>query len=108
MILVIGVLSVSAHYSPSEVRIGSRLHVLEDAGILSTSPSDTGVKEDMAFIMGHGLMTRMGVYNCKPDLILKIFSLKICIYVQTCLPDKQDLYDPVVLHLRTSMITCTH
>ena len=50
--------------------------VLEDTRIFITSSSDSGVREDKVFLIGLGLITGMGDDNCKPDLILIIFSLR--------------------------------
>ena len=36
-----------------------------------------GIKKDRVFLIGLGVMTGMGDDDWKPDLILKLFSLKI-------------------------------
>ena len=57
MILVIRVLSISAHSLINEVGTGSRSHVLvlEYVRIFDTPSLDIGVKEDMVFIIGPDL-----------------------------------------------------
>ena len=69
-----GVMRISAHSLTSDVRIGSRSHDLdgEDFRILSSSSSDTGVKEDRVFLVGLGLVTEDGIDDCSVDLILRI------------------------------------
>ena len=71
---------MSVHSLTNEVGMGPRSHVLlgEDAVISSMPSSDTGVDENMVLLMGLGLVTRIGVDDCKSDLILIIFSLKKC------------------------------
>ena len=75
-ILVMGVMRISAHSLTSDVGIGSRSHDLdgEDFRILSSSSSDTGVKEDRVFLVGLGLVTEDGIDDCSVDLILRILS----------------------------------
>ena len=67
---------ISAHSLTSDVGIGSRSHDLdgEDFRILSSSSSDTGVKEDRVFLVGLGLVTTDGIDDCSVDLILRILS----------------------------------
>ena len=64
-----GVMRISAHSLTSDVRIGSRSHDLdgEDFRILSSSSSDTGVKEDRVFLVGFGLVTKDGIDDCSLD-----------------------------------------
>ena len=71
-----GVMRISAHSLTSDVGIGSRSHDLdgEDFRILSSSSSDTGVKEDRVFLVGLGLVTKDGIDYCSVDLILRILS----------------------------------
>ena len=71
-----GVMRISAHSLTSDIGIGSRSHDLdgEDFRILSSSSSDTGVKEDRVFLVGLGLVTKDGIDDCCVDLILRIFS----------------------------------
>ena len=71
-----GVMRISAHSLTSDVGIGSRSHDLdgEDFRILSSSSSDTGVKEDRVFLEGLGLVTEDGIDDCSVDLILRILS----------------------------------
>ena len=71
-----GVMRISAHSLTSDVRIGSRSHDLDgdDFRILSSSSSDTGVKEDRVFLVGLGLVTKDGIDDCSVDLILRILS----------------------------------
>ena len=71
-----GVMRISAHSLTSDVGIGSRSHDLdgEDFRILSSSSSDTGVKEDRVFLVGLGLVTGDGIDDCSVDLILRILS----------------------------------
>ena len=71
-----GVMRISAHSLTSDVGIGSRSHDLdgEDFRILSSSSSDTGVKEDRVFLVGLGLVTEDGIDYCSVDLILRILS----------------------------------
>ena len=70
-----GVMRISAHSLTSDVGIGSS-HDLdgEDFRILSSSSSDTGVKEDRVFLVGLGLVTEDGIDDCSVDLILMILS----------------------------------
>ena len=70
-----GVMRISAHSLTSDVGIGSKSHDLdgEDFRILSSSSSDTGVKEDRVFLVGLGLVTEDGIDDCSVDLILRIF-----------------------------------
>ena len=58
MILVIGVIRMSAHSLTSEVGIGSKSHDLvgEDFRILRMSSSDTSSNEDMALLLMLGLV----------------------------------------------------
>ena len=67
-----GVMRISAHSLTSDVGIGSRSHDLdgEDFRILSSSSSDTGVKEDRVFLVGLGLVTEDGIDDCSGDLTL--------------------------------------
>ena len=67
-----GVMRISAHSLTSDVRIGSRSHDLdgEDFRILSSSSSDTGVKEDRVFLVGLGLVTKDGIDDCSVDLFI--------------------------------------
>ena len=71
-----GVMGISAHSLTSDVGIGSRSHDLdgEDFRILSSSSSDTGVKEDRVFLVGLGLVTEDSIDDCSVDLILRILS----------------------------------
>ena len=71
-----GVMRISAQSLTSDVGIGSRSHDLdgEDFRILSSSSSDTGVKEDRVFLVGLGLVTEDSIDDCSVDLILRIFS----------------------------------
>ena len=71
-----GVMRISAHSLTSDVGIGSRSHDLdgEDFRILSSSSSDTGVKEDRVFLVGLGLVTEDGIDGCSVNLILRILS----------------------------------
>ena len=71
-----GVMRISAHSLTSDVGIRSRSHDLdgEDFRILSSSSSDTGVKEDRVFLVGLGLVTEDGIDDCSVDLILRILS----------------------------------
>ena len=71
-----GVMRISAHSLTSDVGIGSRSHDLdgEDFRILSSSSSDTGVKEDRVFLVGLGLVIEDGIDDCSVDLILRILS----------------------------------
>ena len=71
-----GVMRISAHSLTSDVGIGSRSHDLdgEDFRTLSSSSSDTGVKENRVFLVGSGLVTKDGVDDCSVDLILRILS----------------------------------
>ena len=71
-----GVMRISAHSLTSDVGIGSRSHDLdgEDFRILSSSSSDTGVKEDRVFLVWLGLVTEDGIDDCSVDLILRILS----------------------------------
>ena len=71
-----GVMRISAHSLTSDVGIGSRSHDLdgEDLRILSSSSSDTGVKEDRVFLVGLGLVTKDGIDDFSVDLILRILS----------------------------------
>ena len=71
-----GVMRISAHSLTSDVGIGSRSHDLdgEDFRILSSSSSDTGVKEDRVFLVGLGLVTEDSIDDCNVDLILRILS----------------------------------
>ena len=66
-----GVMRISAHFLTSDVGIGSRSHDLdgEDFRILSSSSSDTGVKEEFIF-SGVVLVTdRLVVDYCSVYLI---------------------------------------
>ena len=67
---------ISAHSLTSDVGIGSRSHDLdgEDFRILSSSSSDTGVKEHRVFLVGLGLVTEDSIDDCSVDLILRILS----------------------------------
>ena len=71
-----GVMRISAHSLTSDVGIGPRSHDLdgEDFRILSSSSSDTGVKEDRVFLVGLGLVTEDSIDYCSVDLILRILS----------------------------------
>ena len=71
-----GVMRISAHSLTSDVGIGSRSHDLdgEDFRILSSSSSDTGVKEDRVFLVGLVLVTEDSIDDCSVDLILRILS----------------------------------
>ena len=69
-----GVMRISAHSLTSDVGIGSRSHDL-DGEDLSSSFSDTGVKEDRVFLVGLGLVTEDGIDDCSADLALRILSL---------------------------------
>ena len=71
-----GVMRISAHSLTSDVGIGSRSHDLdgENFRILSSSSSDTGVKEDRVFLVGLGLVTEDSIDDCSVDLILRILS----------------------------------
>ena len=72
-----GVMRISAHSLTSDVGIGSRSHLDLDGGdfrILSSSSSDTGVKEDRVFLVGLGLVTEDIIDDCSVDLILRILS----------------------------------
>ena len=71
-----GVMRISAHSLTSDVGLGSRSHDLdgEDFRILSSSSSDTGVKEDRVFLVGLGLVTEDSIDDCSVDLILRILS----------------------------------
>ena len=73
-----GVMRISAHSLTSDVGIGSRPQDLdgEDFRILSRLSSDTGVKEDSAFLVELGLVTEDGVDDWSVDLILRILSEK--------------------------------
>ena len=72
MMLVIGVLSIFAHSLTIETGIGlmSKNLVLDDVRNFSTSSLDSGVKKKKIFLIGLVLMTGMGDYDWKPDLIL--------------------------------------
>ena len=71
-----GVMRISAHSLTSDVGIGSRSHDLdgEDFRILSSSSTDTGVKENRVFLVGLGLVAEDGIDDCSVDLILRILS----------------------------------
>ena len=71
-----GVMRISAHSLTSDVGIGSRSQDLdgEDLIILSSSSSDTGVKEDRVFLVELDLVTEDGVDDCSVDFILGILS----------------------------------
>ena len=73
---MMGVMRISAHSLTSDVGIGSRSHDLdgEDFRILSSSSSDTGVKEDRVFLVGLVLVTEDSIDDCSVDLILRILS----------------------------------
>ena len=62
-----GVMRISAHSLTSDVGIGSRSHDLdgEDFRILSSSSSDTGVKEDRVVLVGLGLV----IYQMKTKIM---------------------------------------
>ena len=66
MILVIGVIRMSAHSLTSEVGIGSKSHDLveEDFTILRMPSSDTGLKEDRALLLMLGLVIQTGADDC--------------------------------------------
>ena len=83
MILVIGVIRMSAHSLTREVGIGSKSHDLigEDFRILRMSSSDTGSKEDRALLLMLGLVIETGADDCSQCsavLIFIILSLKKC------------------------------
>ena len=80
MIMVIGVIRISAHSLTSEIGIGSKSHHLvgEDVRILRMSSSDTGSKEDRALLLMLGLVTETGAYDCSVVLIFIILTLKKC------------------------------
>ena len=71
-----GVMRISAHSLTSDLRIRSRSHDLDGADfrILSSSSSDTGVKEGRVFLVVLGLITEDGIDDCSVDLILRILS----------------------------------
>ena len=71
-----GVMRISAHSLTRDIGIGTRSHDLdgEDFTILSSSSSDTGVKEDRVFLVGLGLVTKDSIDDCSVDLILRILS----------------------------------
>ena len=71
VILVIGVIRMTAHSWTSEVGIGSKSHDLvgEDFRILRMSPSDTGSKEDRALLLMPGLVIETGADDCSAILI---------------------------------------
>ena len=71
-----GVIRISAHFLSSDVGIRSRSHDLdgEDIKILSSSSSDTGVKENRVFLVGLGLVTKDGIDDCSVHLSLRILS----------------------------------
>ena len=74
MILVTGVIRISAHCLTSEDGIGSKSHdlVAEDFRILRMSLSDTGSKENRARLFMLGLVIETGA----AVLIFLILSLK--------------------------------
>ena len=80
MILVIGVIRISAQYLTSEDGIGSRSYDLigDDFRILRMSSSDTGSKEDRALLFILGLDIETGADDCSAILIFIILSLKKC------------------------------
>ena len=80
MILVIGVIRMSAQSLTSEVGIGSRSHDLvgDDFRILKMSSSDTGSKEDRTLLFMLGLVIETGTNDCSALLIFMILSQKIC------------------------------
>ena len=71
-----GVMTISAHSLTSDVGIGSRSHDLdgEEFRILSSSSSDTGVKEGRVFLVGLGLVTKDGIDDGSVGFILRILS----------------------------------
>ena len=71
MILLIGVIRMSAHSLTSEVGIGSKSHDLVggDFRILRMSSSDTGSKEDRALLLMLGLVIETGADDCSAVLI---------------------------------------
>ena len=66
MILIIGVVRISAHSLTSEVGIGSKSHDLvgEDFSILRMSSSDTDSKEARALLLMLGLVIETGADDC--------------------------------------------
>ena len=70
MILVIGVIRMSAYSLTSEVA--------EDFRILRMSSSDTGLREDRALLLMLGLVIKTGADDCSAVLIFIILSLKKC------------------------------
>ena len=79
MILVIGVIGISAHSLTSEVGIGPSSHdLLDDFRILRMSFSDTASKEDRALLFMLGLVIETGADDCSAVLIFIILSLKKC------------------------------
>ena len=78
MILVIGVIRMSAHSLISEVGLGSRSHdLVDDFRILRMSSSDTGSKEDRALLFTLGRVIETGADDCSAVLIFIILSLKM-------------------------------
>ena len=89
MMVLIRVLSTSAHFLTNEVRLGSRTHVLV-LEYESLTSSDTGVKEDRVFLIGLVLMTGVGDDIWKPDPIFEKFfteetSKTICQINKICM-----------------------
>ena len=72
MILVIGMIRMSAHSLTSEVGIRPKSHDLvgEDFRILRMSSSDTGLKEDRALLLMLGLVIKTGADDC---IVVMIF-----------------------------------
>ena len=73
-----GVMKISAHSLTSDVGIGSRSHDLdgEDFRILSSSSSDTGVKEDRVFLVGLGLVSEDSIDDCNDGSYLEDFVIE--------------------------------
>ena len=80
MILVIGVIRMSAQSLTSEVGIGSKSNDLvgDDFRILRMSSSDTGSKEGRALLFMLGLVIETGADDCSTVLIFVILSQKKC------------------------------
>ena len=58
----------------SESGQGHMIWMVRTFRILSSSSSDTGVKEDRVFLVGLGLVTEDSIDYCSVDLILRILS----------------------------------
>ena len=79
MILVTGVIRMSAQSLTSEVGIGSRSHdLVDDFRILRISSSDSGSKEHRALLFMLGLVIETRAYDCSAVLIFVILSEKKC------------------------------